>query len=116
MILKHLLTIVIVFAINIGHGQTNNYPQFFGQCLININTIEEAQELTTILKENPYVDVVRVDLPTTRIFLTTKNLSAFSEINFSSWLGSFSTLASCFQVGLHGVDQVNSYPFTNCND
>lgn len=116
MMLKRFLTLLIIFSIYIGYSQTSNTPKFFGQCMIAVQTIEEAQELTNMLKENPYVDVVRVDWPTKRIFLTTKDISTFSESNFNSWLGEFSSLATCFQVGLHGVDQVNPYPFTNCND
>ena len=106
----------MIISIQFGYSQTAQTPNFFAQCLLDISTDEQADELSTILRENPYVQVARVDWPTKRVFILTKDISHFTETNFNSWLGVFSSSATCIQIGLHGTDRVNPYPFTNCND
>ena len=113
---KLIVSILIVISAQVGYTQSSQTPKFFAQCMMDINTPEQAEELTLILKENPNVEVARVDWPTKRVFILTKNITDFTEVNFSSWLETYSTAATCIQVGLHGVDQVNPYPFTNCNN
>lgn len=113
---KTLISFLVIFSIHLGYSQTNQAPIFFAQCMIELNTPEEAQELTLSLRENPYVATARVDWPTKRVFILTKDITEFTESDFSSWLGTFSASSTCLQVGLHGVDVVAPYPFTNCND
>lgn len=113
---KLIVSFLIVISAQVGYTQSAQTPKFFAQCMVDINTTEQAEELTLILRENPYVEVARVDWPTKRVFILTKNVTDFTEGNFSSWLGTYATAATCIQVGLHGVDQVNPYPFTNCNN
>lgn len=113
---KLIASFLIVISAQFAYSQNAQTPKFFAQCMMELNTPEEAEELTVLLRENPYVEVARVDWPTKRVFILTKNVTNFTEVNFSSWLGTYSTAATCVQVGLHGVDQVNPYPFTNCNN
>lgn len=96
-------------------SQTNT-PSFFAQCLVNVGNQNELTTLENQLRAIPYVSVVRVDIPTSRLFLLTKDLSSFTATEFSSWMGTYSTSYSCLQIGLHGVDPVNPFPFTNCQD
>ncbi|WP_343636955.1 hypothetical protein [Fluviicola sp.] len=93
-----------------------NTPSFFAQCLVNVGNQNELTTLENQLRTIPYVKVVRVDIPTSRLFLTTKDLSSFTATEFSSWMGTYATSYSCLQIGLHGVDPVNPFPFTNCQD
>lgn len=117
-------TILLFFAFScfsfLGMAQSEsnqtNTPAFFAQCLMNITTESELTALETQLRAIPYVRVVRVDIPTHRLFLITKDLNALSVNDFNSWLGSYSSSYDCLQIGLHGVDSVNPYPFTNCNN
>lgn len=91
-------------------------PSFFAQCLVNVGNQNELTTLENQLRAIPYVSVVRVDIPTSRLFLTTRDLSSFTANEFSSWMGEYAASYSCLQIGLHGVDPVNPYPFTNCQD
>ena len=114
--LKLFGSILIILSFQTGFSQTAQDNKFFAQCMIDIQSPDEAQALTLILRENPYVAIARVDWPTKRVFILTKDITQFSETNFSSWLGEFAPAATCIQVGLHGVDVVNPYPFSNCNN
>ncbi len=91
-------------------------PSFFAQCLVNVGNQNELTALENQLRTIPFVSVVRVDIPTSRLFLTTRDLSSFTANEFSSWMGTYATSYSCLQIGLHGVDPVNPYPFTNCQE
>ena len=94
----------------------SNTSTFFAQCMVDINNPSELTTLENQLRAIPYVSIVRVDLPTHRLFLTTKDLSSFTVTEFASWMGTYASSYSCLQIGLHGVDPVNPYPFTNCQD
>jgi hypothetical protein len=96
-------------------SQTNT-PSFFAQCLVDVGNQTELTSLENQLRTIPYVSVVRIDIPTSRLFLTTKDINSFTATEFSSWMGTYATSYSCLQIGLHGVDPVNPYPFTNCQD
>jgi hypothetical protein len=99
--------------ISFGQEQTQQ-PHFFAQCMLNIENRQDFDALTLDLKENPYIQVVRLDWETKRLFLLTQNVNELPLETFSSWLGNYVSTASCVQIGLHGTDQVNPYPFTNC--
>ncbi len=119
MILKFFTSFLVVMIFHIGYSQTltaADQTTFFAQCMIELNSPQQADELVFNLRENPYVKIVRVDWPTKRVFLITENIDEFTEDTFLSWLGELSLLSSCIQVGLHGVDLVNPFPFTNCNN
>lgn len=88
---------------------------FFAQCLLTVESENELRELETQLRANPYVSVVRVDIPTKRIFLMTKNIDTFTTETLLSWLGDAATKSTCHQTGIYGVDTIATYPFKNCN-
>lgn len=120
LIMKNLI-LGLAFAIGAFYGmaQTTNSQStsstFFAQCMVDLN----PSELTTLenqLRAIPYVSIVRVDLPSHRLFLTTKDVNTFTVTDFASWMGAYASSYSCLQIGLHGVDPVNPYPFTNCQD
>jgi hypothetical protein len=121
LIMKNLL-LGLVFAMGTfwvnaqsAASQTTT-PSFFAQCLVNVGNQNELTALENQLRAIPYVSVVRVDVPTSRLFLTTRDLSSFTANEFSSWMGTYATSYSCLQIGLHGVDPVNPFPFTNCQE
>lgn len=94
-------------------SQTNT-PAFFAQCMVNVNNQNDLITLENQLRTIPYVNVVRVDIPTHRLFLITKDITSFTATEFASWMGTYSSSYSCLQIGLQGVDPINPYPFTNC--
>lgn len=91
-------------------------PNFFAQCMIQLDDNSQFAVLENALREIPYVKVARVDATSSRIFVLTKDITTFSESDFLTWLGTYASSSSCIQVGLHGVDQVNPFPFTNCGN
>lgn len=95
--------------------QTNT-PSFFAQCLVNVTNQNDLTALENQLRAIPYVSVVRVDIPTHRLFLVTKDISTFTVTEFASWMGTYASSYNCLQIGLQGVDPVNPYPFTNCSE
>lgn len=112
-----LLLLLLVFISSTSFSQTaNSTVHFFGQCMVSSLDNQELIELELHLKQNPYVQVARVDLVSKRVFILTKDISSYNLNDFKSWLGEKESAATCIQVGLHGVDQVNPFPFTNCNN
>lgn len=117
-----IVLLSFIFALGTFWGMAQNSasqanaPSFFAQCMVNVDNQNELTLLENQLRAIPYVSVVRVDIPTHRLFLVTKDISTFTSTEFISWMGTYSTVYSCLQIGLHGVDPVNPYPFTNCSD
>ncbi len=100
---------------NIINNSTQNSTVFFAQCMLTIESEDELRELEIYLRANPYISVARVDIPTKRIFLLTKNIDTFTSESLSSWLGEASTKSYCHQIGIYGVDTIATYPLKNCN-
>lgn len=110
-----------LFGLFIFFGSLNTFAQtentettLFAQCLIEMNSVEEMRALETEMRLNPYVKVARLDYSTQRAFILTKNLDELSETNFTSWFNEYSAKVRCIQIGRHGVDKVNPYPFEGC--
>jgi hypothetical protein len=115
------LTICLTFLFFSFFGfsqQTANQtaPEFFAQCMLNITDATQLTALEMQLRSIPFVRVARVDIPTHRVFLVTKDVNSFTETEFIAWMGTYASNYTCLQIGLLGVDNVNPYPFTNCND
>jgi hypothetical protein len=116
--MKYLIVIICFFGLSFASNaqESSQTPKYFAQCMLDINDEPAFHALEESLRSNPYVSVVRLDWSTKRAFLVTKDLTSFTQTEFSSWLGEYADQATCIQVGLHGVDQVNPYPFTNCEN
>lgn len=95
---------------------TVNETHYFAQCLLHIDNQATFQQIESDLRAHPNAQVVRIDWNTKRVFLLTKDLQSFDEASFLSWLGAYASQSTCVQVGLHGIDPMNPYPFTNCNN
>ncbi|MGY8926073.1 MAG: hypothetical protein ACKVJC_02130 [Flavobacteriales bacterium] len=46
----------------------------------------------------------------------TKNLSEISKNEVLAWFEEYSETVSCVQIGVKGIDKIEPYPFTNCDD
>jgi hypothetical protein len=116
-----LFVFVLLFSTAYSWSQqttniTTNETHYFAQCLLQIDDQAVFQQLEADLRLHPNAQVVRLDWNTKRLFLLTKDLQSFDEASFLSWLGAYASQSTCVQVGLHGIDPVNPYPFTNCNN
>ena len=52
-----------------------NIPAFFAQCMVNVSNQSDLTALENQLRTIPYVSVVRVDIPTHRLFLSKATLN-----------------------------------------
>lgn len=113
--MKFYIILFVFFFTSFGaFSQQENPTHFFAQCMLDIDNQEEFNDLTATLQANPYVKVVRLDWITKRLFLLTKDINELPLATFKSWLGTYEGVSSCTQIGLHGTDLVNPYPFVNC--
>lgn len=113
-----------MLALGVSYGQsqqastTQQVPaRLFAQCLFDIPTQAELDQMTyNIYLNHPDVEMVRLDLNTQRAFVITTGSNPLTESDFISWFEQYSGTVSCVQVGVYGVDAMNPYPFTNCNN
>jgi len=122
--MKLILSLLFVVAIGVSFGQSQQpsttqqiNAQLFAQCLFDIPTQAELDQLTyNIYLNHPDVEMVRLDLNTQRAFVITTGASPLTESDFISWFEQYAGSVSCVQIGVYGVDAMNPYPFTNCNN
>ena len=122
--MKIILSLMFMFAMNVSFGQTQQpstiqqaNAQLFAQCMFSISTQAELDQLTyNIYSNHPDVEVVRLDLNTQRALVLTTGSNPLTESDFISWFEQYSGTVTCVQVGVYGVDAMNPYPFTNCNN
>jgi hypothetical protein len=108
-----ILLIFSLFYIN-TYAQSNE-PKYFAQCLFDISDAEKIKELESEMRTHPSLAVVRLDVNTKRAFILGKEGIVITESDFISWFNEYSSTVKCVQIGVHGIDQVNPYPFKNCH-
>ncbi len=117
--MKLLFSLLLICSLGTAYGQqggTQSTEQFFGQCLFNITNQAEMDALQAEMAQNPNIDMVRLDMNTQRALVITSWLTDLTEQEFVSWFGSYGSSVTCVQVGVYGVDAMNPYPFTNCQN
>lgn len=118
-LMKHYISLLMfLLCFQFGQAQTtsNGTTNFFAQCKLTMTSQAAFDSLQIDLAANPYVQIVRVDYYSKRLFLLTKNITSFNETQFLTWLGNYPADAKCIQIGVHGVDVVKPYPFTDCEN
>lgn len=115
MLKSTVLTLFVLFSF-ISFSQLNpSQPvMLFGQGMIEVADIASAQALEAELRNHPNVKIVRIDYNSQRALVFTKDIQSLTEEQFASWFGLYSDKLRCIQVGTHGVDQMNAFPFENC--
>ncbi len=104
-------------SLNIGAQNTlNSTTTLFAQCAIDINDHDEIRQLEADMRLNPHIKLVRLDVISKRVFILTKGIDALTEENFRSWFLGYASKVRCVQIGLHGVDAINPYPFKGCEN
>ena len=122
--MKLILTISFMLALGVSFGQSQQTTttqqtnaQLFAQCLFDIPTQAELDQLTyNIYLNHPDVEMVRLDLNTQRALIITTGALSLTETDLISWFEQYAGSVSCVQIGVYGVDTMNPYPFTNCNN
>jgi hypothetical protein len=113
-----LLLLIGLFIGFYSNGQIVNetqYPNLFAQGMLNIPQ-QEMRELQDEMRLNPFLQVVRLDHNSNRFFLLIQNLEEVNEEALRSWFFQYSEFVSCVQIGVHGIDAVDPFPFTNCTN
>lgn len=89
---------------------------YFAQCLFEIPNDSDRIELENQIKEIPFTKIVRLDQHSSRAFIIVDGLENFSEEDLRTWFGDYGQSITCIQIGVRGVDPINPYPFTNCDN
>lgn len=90
--------------------------KFFAQGMVNIDNPDTILELQSEMRSIDFLEVVRIDRTSKRFFLLISDMQSVSEDQVRSWFGEFGNDIYCIQVGIHGVDKINSFPFSNCGE
>lgn len=107
--------ILLIFSlIYINSFAQSNESKYFAQCVFEISDSEKIKTLETEMRNHPSLSVVRLDIHTKRAFILGKPGVIITEADFISWFNEYSSTVKCIQIGVHGIDQVNPYPFKNC--
>lgn len=91
-----------------------NKVSLFGQCIFSIENEHELDSLKIEIASIPFVEMVRLDYINQRAFIITKNIDALSPDEFKSWFGKYESTVDCIQIGVRGVDAMDTFPFINC--
>ncbi len=113
-----------MLVLGVSYGQSpqvltsqQSTAQLFAQCMFDVPSQTELDQLTfDIYSNHPDVEMVRLDLNTQRAFIITTGVNSLSSLDLVSWFGQYSGTVHCVQIGVYGVDAMNPYPFTNCQD
>lgn len=115
--LVNLLLVLGLGAFTVCFGQLQTPSEhLFAQGMYSIEQSNDVQSLEEAMRSNPNISIVRLDQYSNRFFILTQNISSLTEEDLRSWFGEFGDRIDCIQIGLHGVDQVNPFPFTNCSN
>ena len=98
--------------------QTQQQPSetLFAQCMFDIQDETELNNLMAAMNQHPNAQMVRLDMYSQRAFVLTQGISTLSITDFKSWFGSYGATVSCVQIGVYGVDTMDPFPFTNCQN
>ena len=106
---------LLVTTISFGQQESQAVPaDLFAQGMLNLESDQEMIDLEQEMRLNPNLQVVRLDRNSNRFFILTYDVAELSEEDMLSWFGSYAELVTCIQIGVHGVDTPNPFPFTNC--
>lgn len=114
------LAILMLFIAGFSYGQSTTNQEserfLFAQGMFSIDDVQTLVDTETDLRNHPNVQVARLDKYSNRFFILIKNVDELTEDQLRSWFGLQGDHISCIQIGVHGIDQVNPFPFTNCSN
>lgn len=105
----------IIFFISLSFQVlSQSGKQYFGQAMIDLKQEKTISTIQLEVRKNPNVKVVRIDHLTGQILIITNNIDTWSENEFISIFGDYSSKLNCVFIGVYGVDQLKKYPFKDC--
>jgi hypothetical protein len=119
--MKLIVSLAMLLLIGTASAQSQSANQqtnvrLFAQCMFTISDQAEMEQLSNDLKNSPYTEMVRLDWHTQRALIITQGLNTLSIDDFKSWFAEYESTVHCVQIGVYGVDVMDPYPFTNCQN
>ncbi len=114
--MKKVLFSLFMLITSFAFSQESTSSVLFAQCYFNISDRAEMLSIETEMKNHANAKMVRLDFETQRAFILTKNLNSLSTEELTSWFAEYGGSINCVQIGVYGVDPMEKYPFTNCED
>lgn len=114
--MKIILPFLFILSFTSSYSQNQTNSVLFAQCYFDIQDEQAMLDLETSLRLHPNTNVVRLDYISQRAFIITQGLNSLSKDEFKTWFENFSSTVNCIQIGVYGVDAIDPYPFTNCQD
>lgn len=118
--MKKTLIVLMLFIAGYNYAQSTasqqNQTMLFAQGMFSIDDAQLIIDQENDLRNHPNVQVVRLDKYSNRFFILIKDLDSLTEQDLRSWFGSYGDDLNCIQIGTYGIDQINSFPFTNCSN
>lgn len=116
-----IVSFVACCFLNLAIAQSQTTSQvdirLFAQCMFSVSTQLELDELTVeFYNSHSEIEMVRFDMNTQRAFIITTGISELSKSDFISWFEEYSGTVNCVQIGVYGIDVMNPYPFTDCQN
>ena len=108
-----ILVFSFFFSIFTAFGQDEK--RLFAQGLFQIENEQNMFHVQNTIKELPNVYMVRMEFSSQRFFIVTKDLQELSEETLANWFGQYAQTVRCVQIGIHGQDKVNAFPFECSN-
>jgi len=114
--MKIILPFLFILSFTFSYSQSQTNSVLFAQCYFDIQDEQVMLDLEENLRLHPNTNVVRLDYISQRAFIITQGLNSLTKDEFKTWFESFSSTVNCIQIGVYGVDAIDPYPFTNCQD
>ena len=89
--------------------------KFFAQGLFQIDNVDEIKAIENTIRENSHVQIARLDIPTKRFFIISKDEQITDSI-LANWFGENASSLKCIQYGQAGIDTVKPFPFEDCSE
>lgn len=114
--MKAVILCLLLCTFGTAYSQYSATTVLFIQCYFEIPSKLEMLQLEVDLRNHPKTKLVRLDFHSQRAFILTKNLSEISKNEVLAWFEEYSETVSCVQIGVKGIDKIEPYPFTHCDD
>ena len=93
-----------------------NETTLFAQGLFTIESKTQMKTIESQIREIPVVSIARLDWNTQRFFILTKDIDHLNESDLRKWFGDIEETLNCIQIGVKGINKIEEYPFTNCQN
>jgi hypothetical protein len=114
--MKTFVVTLILSCLCICASYGQEEVRLFAQGVFQVEDTETILTTENTIRNNPNVSIVRLDPHSKRFFIITQNLNQLSEETLKNWFGTNAESVHCIQIGIHGIDAINTFPFSNCEN